>query len=960
MNNYDLAGNLARAMLTQIQSSSGALTPEDIETAVDNVNNSQLVNPPLTEAARASLLQELQSDYETIIGVERELLGTDDDGWEPWLESRKTSIDWAYSNRYITHLSNNGFNEKVIERLNRSTDRIIGLTGDPTKDGVWDRRGLVVGLVQSGKTANYLSLVNKAIDTGYKVIIILTGFTESLRAQTQLRVQDGVLGRNVTYDKKAKKIVATPCGVGQIPPKPEMFVDCSTTASDDFKTSIAKNHGISIGGKGTKPIIFVVKKNASVLRNLLAWVHSYASPAADGTRYVGDAPLLVIDDESDVGSVDTKKGNIDDFGDADEDHDPTKINKQIRKLLELFNKSSYVGYTATPFANVLIHSEGKVGIDSDDDMRIGEDLFPRSFIVSLPTPSNHVGPTKIFGVSDSDGLPIIRTVVDVELGDSKSNYWMPRSHKASHFPRYKGQDRVPPSLREAMHHFLLACAARNLRGDRAKHCSMLIHVTRFIDVQGRVYDQVERELKQIRDVLRDNSDGGALLSELKEIWTTDESSFQSVTGKIRDMSPEALYQNPVHSWRDIQTELTRAAESIAVRKIHGNSGQDLDYSNHKDGLKVIAIGGDKLSRGLTLEGLTVSYFLRASKMYDTLMQMGRWFGYRPGYVDLCRLFTTQDMSEWFGHIAEATEELRDEFDRMAIQKRTPKDFGLRILSHPTMLVTSQVKMRHGSSIQITFNGDISETIDFHRNAEAVRHNYDAAHQLFESIVSSYGVGISRSLSKSKYWEDIESDYVLKFLADYAEHKAAKKVKPRLLHEYIRKENGLERLRKWTVVLAAGLAEETHEFSGISVPLVLREWYLGRGLSESEADEQRNELIKDDHYRIKRLVSPSDEAIGLTENQKQEALDLTLKRWRSKKEGKEPTTPSGMSLRQVRDEDNGLLMIYPLNTDGTDKQVESTGLPTLGFAISFPTVAGEPSKVTYMVNNIYQQEAQEDD
>ncbi len=168
--------------------------------------------------------------------------------------------------------------------------------------------------------------------------------------------------------------------------------------------------------------------------------------------------------------------------------------------------------------------------------------------------------------------------------------------------------------------------------------------------------------------------------------------------------------------RALSPLLGQVVSSIEVRQINGSARDILDYElNRETGLNVIAIGGDKLSRGLTLEGLTVSYFLRASRMYDTLMQMGRWFGYRPGYLDLCRLYTTPELNEWFQHITEANEELRQEFDHMAAVGGTPRDYGLKVMSHPALMITSRVKLRTGIELQLSFAGSISETVVFHRD-----------------------------------------------------------------------------------------------------------------------------------------------------------------------------------------------------------------------------------------------------
>ena len=434
--------------------------------------------PDFSAEKENQLVRELETSFQTVIGAERELVGVDE-GWEPWLPERKGQLDWKYWERYEELLKQGPMNVDVRERLAYSTDRVLGLLGDPRRVGTWDRRGLVVGLVQSGKTSNYIGLVNKAVDAGYKVIVVLTGFTESLRVQTQIRLEEGFLGYSLAPRKHLSDTL-TGVGVGLIAPGKRP--DSVTTRANDFKKGIKRNLGIHVGGK---EILFVIKKNVGVLENLLSWIESFGNATDEhGRRYVKDVPLLVIDDESDVGSVDTKSGNmIDD--DPDPDHSPTRTNEQIRRLLSLFDQSSYVGYTATPFANVLIH-------DGARTEALGEDLFPRSFIISLPTPSDHVGPSMVFGREveggvDEKGLPIARHVPDAESeGAEGEDAWVPPVHKKTWQPLWESRNEVPPSLRKAMLSFVLVCAARRLRRTGPKHNSMLVHVTRFVDVQEKV------------------------------------------------------------------------------------------------------------------------------------------------------------------------------------------------------------------------------------------------------------------------------------------------------------------------------------------------------------------------------------------------------------------------------------------------------------------------------------------
>lgn len=928
MDPYSTARTIAA---TLIATRDGQLTTEIIRECVEQASTLSAISPE----AREALARELESTHQTVIGEERDLVGDDKD-WEIWLPKRKGQLQWRYWSRYDEYLKRGPMNPDVRRRQDASTDRVLGYLGDPERPGSWDRRGLVVGLVQSGKTSHYLGLINKAVDSGYKVIVVLTGFTESLRVQTQIRAEEGFLGYYLEPGTKRGELRSRAIGVGEIAPgqKP----DSVTTRTNDFKKAIAANFGIQVGGK---EILFVIKKNVGVLRNLLSWIESCGNAIdSAGQKFVKDVPLLVIDDESDVGSVDTKKGNIVN-DDPDQDHEPSRINEQIRKLLSLFSQSSYVGYTATPFANVLIHDGGFTE-------KLGEDLFPRSFIVSLPTPSDHVGPSMVFGGASEEesGIPIIRHIPKTEsAGD---NAWVPPVHKKLHVPLFEGRNEAPPSLRKAILSFVLVCAARRIRSVGTKHNSMLIHVTRFNDVQERVEDQVGQELAGVVERLRTGVALDPLLSELKGLWLTD---FLPTTREIA-RHEGGIFKNVEHGWAAIQAELLAVASAIQIRTINGLAGEVLDYEDHKeDGLSVIAIGGDKLSRGLTLDGLSVSYFLRCSRMYDTLMQMGRWFGYRPGYLDLCRLYTTCELSEWFGHIATATEELRGEFDLMSNSGGTPKDFGLKVLSHPQLMVTSRIKMRHGKTIPITFDGDIVETINFDRRAETQEANWNA----LEDLVRSLGSGAKRASppprANTVQWSQVSASDVISFLRRYEGHSAAVKVRPRLLAEYVEAELSAGRLVDWTVLISGG-SKGKRTLAETDFTLVERAWHLTG--SDPDQTLERKELMDSNHYRIRRLVNPPDELVDLTESAQQMALDATSLEWERDSKGRDrPTQAAGRFVRRQRNSRQGLLVIYPLDP-GDDKGKDET-TPIVAFAISFPAVpGGGASKVSYMVNNVYQQ------
>jgi hypothetical protein len=903
------------------------------------------------------LVADLESSFQTIIGAERILEGADE-AYEPWLDKQKAQIDWRFWERYEQYLlQEKNWPQPTLDRLDSATDRVLGLLTDPGRLGEWDRRGMVVGHVQSGKTANYVGLVSKAADAGYKLIVILAGFHKSLRSQTQIRLEEGFLGYDRSAAPKEPNMPAKRIGVGLIDPGPRADTITTRTDDGDFKRGVAQNFAINPGGH---PLLFVIKKNGSVLKNLLGWVR-FAATAQDekGRPYVKDVPLLVIDDEADQGSIDTKQGAFNPDGTPDKDHDPTVLNRRIRELLHLFEKSAYIGYTATPFANIFIHEKGMTEKE-------GEDLFPRSFIMALPIPSSYVGPGEVFGFEDETGdqvagLPIIRLVDDHAVSNelNERTGWMPPKHNISHVPNVEGENTLPESLREAIRAFVLTCAARIARGQDTEHNSMLVHVTRFTAVQNRVADQIQSELQTMQRQLRygDGDSPEPLLKSLRELWNED---FVPTTETIAQRQPP--YQNLKMSWEDIEPYLDGAAASITVRQINGLAGEVLDYIQHEGkGLNVIAVGGDKLSRGLTLEGLSVSYFLRASRMYDTLMQMGRWFGYRPNYLDLCRLYTTADLTEWYAYIASASEELRQDFNRMAASGGTPRDFGHRVRSHPAMLVTSQVKMRSGTTIDITFAGDISETINFGRTKSRLAPNWKATEQLIQAIeeanIAPTFDQVDENLGRNWMWKGVPESLIIDFLNGYQEHEASRRVKTKLLADYIRKEVQQDRLTEWTVLVAPGSSPRKASLGRATFQTVRRSWFL---TSSEDPDRitERAILQKQNNYRIRRLVSPQDETVDLSPEEFNAAMTATVQ---DMAPDGTPTRPSGTRIREARPPSRGLLILYVLDPADAGAKVSECGKVepdamdtwVVGFAMSFPEVPGGlGSKVRYVVNNVY--------
>ncbi len=394
-----------------------------------------------------------------------------------WLPDRKSQIKWKFWNRYQRYLmEEKGIHESSIIRIDELTDKVLELLEYPLREGEWDRRGMVVGQVQSGKTSNYTGLICKAADAGYKLVIVLAGMHKSLRSQTQIRLDEGFLGFDTRRGRKFDtENLRT--GVGKLPGE-ELFAVSSLTSSEDngdFNKRVAQQVGVLPGG--TDPVILVVKKQKSVLANLIKWAISVKGQRDPNTDkiVVRNIPLLVIDDEADNASVNTNPIPRDENDRPLPDYDVSAINGKIRELLHHFEKSAYVGYTATPFANIFIYPDGETTTH-------GEDLFPRDFIINLPPPPNYVGPSQIFGFTQDDdpdsekeaGLPIIRIIRDYEtlIPDKHTKFFNP--------------EELPESLKRAINAFIISCAARKSRGETRCHNSMLVHVTRYISVQDKL------------------------------------------------------------------------------------------------------------------------------------------------------------------------------------------------------------------------------------------------------------------------------------------------------------------------------------------------------------------------------------------------------------------------------------------------------------------------------------------
>lgn len=801
----------------------------------------------------------------------------------PWLQARKAAINPFYWTRYQTDLRKQGWAPKVVTALDKVTDEILDVMGDPAGEAGWPRRGLVMGDVQSGKTSNYTGLICKAADAGYKLVILLTGTLESLRRQTQERLDAGFVGLDssgvVNRTRQRREI-----GVGLVNAARSAGVFTSTMG--DFKAVTVNQLGFKLKDYN-EPVLLVVKKNKRIIENLTDWLITFN--ASHGGQI--NLPLLLIDDEADNASVNTNPAKA------------TAINAGIRTLLKVFPRSSYVGFTATPFANVFINP------DTTDEM-VGDDLFPRDFIYALDAPSNYVGAQLIFG--DDSPLSCLNYIDDAELD-------FPRGQKADSVV-----DDVPASMVDAVGCFLVVNAIMDLRGSMPKHRSMLINVSHFTLIQNQVRDILDGLLRKMQQDIRNY----ASLPEAQALKNPTLARLHDVY--LRE------YAGSGSTWGDVQAALTAATLPVEIRAVNQKSGAaSLNYAAYKEnGLRVIAVGGNSLARGLTLEGLCVSYFHRGTQMYDALLQMGRWFGYRPGYEDLFRIWLTEESASWYSHISEATDELRREIRRMQLSRLKPIDFGLRVRAHPdSLLITARNKMRNSEEIvrMISVSREALESPRLLNDATVIIGNYKAAQKLAEKIVrlesnrdSSYNFPV---------WIGIDKTLVVEFLRRFVSHPLNLKLQSEGLADFIESATD-PRLLKWDVAFPSGDAGADELASGFHVRMRSRKIKIDT--------ETRSILVNENKMRV---GTASDEKIGLSDSSVAQAeADF---RGESKNYGK--TTVPGHAYREKRTTPLLLLhLLKPIHEGGEHSLPENCGA-LIAVGLIFPELSSASQRVRYRIN-----------
>lgn len=877
---------------------SGLPTLEEIKKTIDEFYPVGNIMFPVSESEFQKIRSELIEEMAHTIGAANILRQRRDNEQSPdWYTQQE--IQGYYWPRFKTHLKKKR-SPDIVEKLDRLTDQIMNCLADPNSELDLQKRGLMMGEVQSGKTEAYTALCNKAADCGYKVIIVLTGITESLRTQTQSRLDSELVGLESRYSLEQSEkldIKNIPMGVGTVKHDQDKIINRFTSVTTDFNKNTIKNNGLSLSSLGkTEPSLFVIKKNSSVMRNLYHWLTKDSD--------ILDLPLLLIDDEADNASLNTNSS----------EHDPTAINSWINKILRAFTKASYLGVTATPFANIFVND----GLKEDG---AAKDLFPRDFLIMLSVPDNYIGAKDVFGYREKEDS------VEREAGDFAENLIPIENDEQENYFRYKHKitlaadlNDLPDSLYEAIRYYILVSAIKDFQKQEDKHLSMMVNVSRFTGVQDRTAELIQDYLDSIVSSLINYSKidfSKALeistIAELQETW--NKFNLTEVTGiKFRKL---------------LKSNLSQSARKIVIRQVNQNSeSKTLDYHNYKDkGMRVIAVGGNNLSRGLTLEGLIVSYFYRNTLMYDSLLQMGRWFGYRTGYEDLFKIWLGEDSIGWFGEITDAYYELKELIGQMEKTNCTPESFGLKIRkSSQGLLVTARNKMRTGSvvTMPITVSGRMIETPRLIAVEDILEGNNRLCLEIIQKLQTVSESGWNYDETVNAYvCRGVPAKEIADLVANYQSHPWNLNFNSIALSKYIQNGSGYE---KWDVGIPFGNSDEEITLSIPESELVIRP-----EVRKITRDESVKNMLKVSGNKV-RVGQGGCSKIGLSEEQIKKARASTEKRY-------------DKTYLTVEDR-NPIALIHLLE----NSQAEQDNLPKNVFALGlgFPGGSREET-VDYVVN-----------
>lgn len=933
---------------------------------------------------------------------------------ETWLTKERIEVlNWnsdeiiTYRTRYLKYLESIGRAKSIVEETERSSLEIIKKIGDPLSNDVFFTRGLVVGSVQSGKTANFNAVINSSVDVGYKLIIVLSGIMEDLRRQTQTRIEKEVVGPYLGSDKFD--------GVGKISSFGQLGeyknvnqIIVPTSGTSDFNRAMQRAH-FSLNNTN----ILICKKNTSVLQNLILWLNEYLIENNDKHNI----PFIIIDDEADNASLNN-------LGHKGKEY-ANKINGHIRALLALFNKKTYIGYTATPFANVLQDvneiPENKWKIKDTKNNTVLEfdqvdNLFPHDFIELLIPPSNYLGPKNFFETrieeikkiepligpavtdyvesfpsrvyKDSSRIPLevigFSNKDDFDAYFEKHNGYLDFTNHKDYKERTRATrpniledgeriilddypKNLPVSLEEAVKCYILSIAVRLSRKQEMSssklfhpHNTMLIHISRFSAWQTKTKGLLEKYIKDLKGSL--NLDGlkdeGSIFLEFERIWIK---YFSYAINNIHSYLPEG-YDDVFltkKTFEEVKQYLFLAIDGVDVKAVNTLTKDELDYS--KGEKKYIVVGGNKLSRGFTLEGLTINYFIRNTNYADTLLQMGRWFGYRPGYLDCCKLFTTDETLEKFNQCTWTIEELEAEFKQMSLDGKKPIDYATRVLTHPgTLQITRAGILKNSTVVKWSYADHLLQTTKFHLDKNRINHSWKSFKEFYANNSDDF-------VKENDYLVLKTTPNNLLTLLDLPNTFSEDFIKP--FKMFLELANNLNKLTNWTIAIKTSGASKNElkkADTGFGSDIKLTE----RG--GPKRGYYREKLINEKIFAASGassniVTSGKDFSVTLNESEIKKARTNFIRNKNPEvseteieKLVKKSNFPENIYRRRIP-ESEGLLVIYLMDLrkvfltgeKGEEGEIENIdnvdlAIPLIGYAIGIPPIE-ENVGGTYLLN-----------
>ncbi len=694
---------------------------------------------------------------------------------------------------------------EMINRIDRQSDKILQFFRDPrnpysdeneSKGKDFTTSGLVIGNVQSGKTANFMSIISKSVSIGYRFIIILSGTKNDLRNQTQNRYDQelsgidryNLRGRGTKFvdwqSTDASEVLMEWSIDGVQTPSPansgNFWRYHSLTTTEDLSeqlpnmTDVFEQHNV---------VVAVIKKNAlkpapdaedyeykGILGRLNRWVLN----RRDQTFL---PPTLIIDDEADQASVDS---NASPETLEEEGYSPTTINGCLQTLVrDIYGKKlsaaakarqiTFVGYTATPFANVFMSS-------------VHDSLYPKDFIISLNPPENYFGMEKYFGEKLSD-IYINRCNEQIAMDERELLINPMMVHPVP------PEETLPGRLISAFHQFLFYSVIKDYRKLKQEK-TMMVHSSRLVDEQAIIFNKIKCYKEVLEQDLTTSGTRGVYYTKIKSEWE----NFVEGSNKIQELL-EKQYAMPEFSENDLLEKLTGILASLKMKLINGKN-DSLDYAQEQLDY-VVAVGGDILSRGLTLEGLAISYYMRNSYNYDSLLQMARWFGYRDKYEDLIRVYTSEDISDSFEHLLRVEADLREEIKNYERNGVTPSEFAPRVRAHSRMRPSGRMGVAQRQS---SFSGQLIQTFLMNVSVDVIQKNYELTHKFIEQIHKNYNpqIGEGKIEFKGVEPESVLTHFIDSYLFAFTDTRGIKREE---IQNYIKGRMNSGELNKMDVVIS---------------------------------------------------------------------------------------------------------------------------------------------------------------